>query len=229
MPVSLLGPVISGFLNYLKNQNLENSIRGAYALIQSVSSAVNAVLMVILRVKQQEAGAWKYVQPLARDVGDELASMADDTQFVTERIVDTILPRSLAFLNGYIFSHGIVPLRNQVRSIEGEIGKLSGRVSVLEIWRKTYADPHIMDWRRFNSYFNTWPVDVLNTWHSWFGNPHLFGQWAAAPVVGPIVSYLAEADHQQTRDNLSLIMTDAWSEAPNATWENILQWLVTSS
>jgi len=45
-------------------------------------------------------------------------------------------------------------------------------------------------------------------------------------LIGPLVSYLAAPEHKTTRDNLTLIIADAWTEDTNLVWEAVLRLMV---
>lgn len=225
--IPIVGNAVSALINYFKQQQVNRNItelwRGATVTAQWVGWFVDFVSDVFGAAKGGEdaSEAW------ATNAGGSIAKIGLDLKDVTEHTYNTVIPNSMSWLRGDIYKNGINPLRAWLGRVEKEIGALSGRVSVLEFWRKDYADPHIRDWREFNSWFHTYPIGVVNTWHDWFQRPHNFALWAAPPLIGPIVSYLAAPEHQQSRDNLTRIMAQAWQEVPNDIWEDTLAFLVT--
>src|SRR6266702_78261 len=226
---ALVGIVAHGIgviLGYLRQQQQSQSLDRAWTALTSTAGWIDWFSRFVAEVFSAAKGGEDASEQWSANVRDDLAKLGDDLKTITEHTYDVVIPHSLSYLNGYVFSHGIVPLRNTVSSIEKEMGALSGRVSVLEFWRRDYADPHIRDWRRFNSWFHEWPIGVVTQWHEWFQHPHDFALWAAAPMIGPLVSYLAADEHKQTRDNLGLIILDSWTEDTRSAWEAWLRFMV---
>lgn len=163
----------------------------------------------------------------ATDAATQIEEVGADLKAITEHTYGTVIPHSLSWLAGFIVSHWIDPLRRDVAYLKERVAFLLGWRGQIDSWRRNFVDPNVEKWVGFRQWFDTWPQSVLFRWHEWFERPDEFAQWATPPLVGPIVSYLAGKEHTVSRDNLSLIMTQAWQEVPNRTWELILQYMVT--
>ena len=164
----------------------------------------------------------------ATDAAGQAERIGQDVKDITEKLVDTIIPHSLSWAIGYVWSHGITPLGQRVEALEDTMLVVLARLDVLESWRVKFVDPNLTRWIGWHEWFSGWPQNVLFTWHDWFEHPAHFGQWAAAPVVGPLVAYLADREHKETRDNLTEIVLAAMSERPEQSWEAVQRWLVTN-
>lgn len=227
--IPIIGNAVNALVNYFKQQQTSRNIdllwRGAIVTAQWIGWFADFVGDVFGAAKGGENASEEW----SGNAAGSIEKIGSDLKDVTEHTYNTVLPNSLSWLRGNIYANGINPIRREITSIEKQLGTISGRVSVLEFWRKDYADPHIRDWRIFNSWFHTYPIGVVNLWHEWFQHPHEFALWAAAPLIGPLVSYLAAPEHKDTRDNLALIMVQSWQEVPNRVWEDVLDWMVTES
>src|SRR5947209_6687492 len=148
----------------------------------------------------------------ATDAGTQVEEIGSDVKQISEHTIHVIIPHSLSWLAGYVVSHWIDPLRADVAYLKDRVAFLLGWRGQIDSWRHNFVDPNVEKWVGFREWFTTWPQSILFRWHEWFEKPDEFAQWAAPPLVGPIVSYLAAQGHRQTRDNLMLIMLRAMQE-----------------
>lgn len=165
---------------------------------------------------------------VASDTATQAEVIGQDVKDITEHTYGVVIPHSMSWLAGYLVSHFIAPLQERMSKAESDIRFLLGWRSQIDVWRHDFVDPNVEKWIGFHEWFTGWPQGVLFRWHDYFDNPAHFADWATAPLVGPIVAYLAAAEHRQSRDNLSRIMVDAWEEVPNDVWISILKWSVTT-
>jgi hypothetical protein len=162
----------------------------------------------------------------ATEAATQIEVIGQDVKDTTERIVQTILPHSMSWLSGYLVSHFITPLQSRMSAAESSISFLLGWRGQIDTWKNDYVNPHLADWIQFDDFFYAWPITILLTWQDWFNKPDGFAQWAAPPLIGPLVSYLAAPEHKQTRDNLASIMVKAWSEEADAVFDDMLTFLL---
>jgi hypothetical protein len=155
----------------------------------------------------------------ATEAATQIEVIGEDVKDTTERIVQTIIPHSMAWLSGYIVSHFISQLQAAVKELQSNVSFLMGWRNQIDAWRNEFVDPNVELWVGFRQFFDGWPQGILFRWKDYFDNPDHFAQWAAAPLIGPLVSYLAAPEHKQTRDNLTDIIAKAWAEES----EDILQ------
>lgn len=165
----------------------------------------------------------------ATEAATQIEVIGQDVKDTTERIVGTILPHSMAWLSGYLVSHFITPLQQAVAELKSNVAFLLGWRGQIDTWRKDYVDPHISDWITFDDFFYSWPLSILLMWKDWLAQPAGFGQWAAPPLIGPLVSYLAAPEHKQTRDNLTGIIAQAWAEESQTVLDAVLTFLVSDT
>jgi hypothetical protein len=142
----------------------------------------------------------------------QIEVIGEDVKDTTERIVQTIIPHSMAWLSGYMVSHFISPLQSAVKELQSDVSFLMGWRNQIDSWRHEFVDPNVELWVGFRQFFDGWPQSILFRWKDYFDNPDDFAQWATAPLIGPLVAYLAAPEHKQTRDNLTDIIAKAWAE-----------------
>lgn len=162
----------------------------------------------------------------ATDAATQIEQIGSDVKDITEHTYQVVIPRSMSWLAGYLISGAV----DQVRSVIGadlhKIDFLDGWRGQIDTWRNDHVDPELTAWRSFKAWFDTWPTSILTTWHGWFQRPAEFGAWAAPPLIGPLVSYLADGQHKRLRDDLSLILVKAWTDEPTLVMDAVIAWLV---
>lgn len=162
----------------------------------------------------------------ATDAAAQIEVIGQDVKDTSERIVNTIIPHSMAWLSGYIVSHFITQLQQAVRDLQSSVAFLMGWRGQIDTWRHDFVDPNVELWVGFRQFFDGWPQSILFRWKDYFDNPDHFAQWAAAPLIGPMVSYLAAPEHKQTRDNLTDIIATAWAEEANDIFSDVMAFLL---
>lgn len=160
----------------------------------------------------------------ATDVATKVEGIGQDVSDVLDRLIDTIIPHSLSWLDGYIVSSYIDPINDRIDALTSRVESLEDRVSTLESWRSDKADPILDNYQAWRQWFDTWPQGILFRWHDWFAKPEGFVDWVGDMLVGPTVSYLGDKDHRETRDNLAEIMVKAWTERSTPIWIELLEW-----
>lgn len=227
-PVQVIGGFLSGFLNYLQQKRTDARITSAMDMAEAVNQWVGRAITAIITYDEQEFGAVGFSAQYAKQIGHDLEQIQGTHERYWNRLFDVIIPKTLAHAVGYVYSDGIVPLRVFQRAALKRFTDDEGRLNVLEGWRQQWVDPNIatLEGFRANVIANYFPV--VNVLRDWLTHPGDFGDWAAAPITGPLIAYLADQTHQQSRDNLSRIMVAAWQEVPNDVWESVLQWVVTT-
>jgi hypothetical protein len=161
----------------------------------------------------------------ATDAATQIEEIGQDVKDITEHTYQVVIPHSMSWLAGYIVSHFIDQLRRAVAILNQEVAKIEQWEAEIKVWRARFVDPNVTLWVGFRQWFDTWPRGVLERWHMYFTHPDQFAQWAAPPLIGPLVSYLAAPAHKQTRDSLTLILLKAWSEEPTRVLDAIEMWL----
>lgn len=163
----------------------------------------------------------------ATDAATQIAAVGQDVNDITGHTYRVVIPHSLSWLAGYVVTTWIDPIRKDIDTVKSSVSFLMGWRGQIDTWRKDHVDPTLTKYLAFKTYFDGWPTTALTTLHGWLTKPAEFAQWAAPPLIGPIVSYIASPAHKQSRDVLTLALVDAWSERPIDTWEAILRWVIT--
>lgn len=225
-PTEVMSGFLNGFFQYLQAQAINGKFSNATAMIEAVNNWVGRVITAIADVQGQEQGAVLWSATDAKQIGHDFEQIEGDWESNFDRLLDTILPQSFKHLVGYVYSDGIVPLRVAMRATQDSIVTVTGRVNTLFAWRNTYVDPLLEGYQQFIAWWDANFSAPALTLIDWLDHPGNFGTWAAPPIVGPLIAYLADATHQQSRDNLAKIMVAAWYEEPNDIWALMMQWLL---
>lgn len=200
----------------------ENVALGFIKVYQILTDFARGVVFVLSQVY----GAKKYEFPLAQKIGHDIQTAQIDTQNTISHVAFTILPNSLNYAVGYVWSHGITPLEKRFGPVESALKFLLGWRGQIDFWRKRTVDPFIVTERNFQKWFATWPITVLNTWHDWLTHPNQFAAWADPPIAATLPGYLASGPAKRDRDNLSAVLLTAWPEDTKVTQDLINRWLL---
>lgn len=165
----------------------------------------------------------------ATDAATQAEVIGQDVKDITEHTYTIVIPHSLSWLAGYIVSHFIAPIEQRLNKDESDIRFLMGWRGQIDVWRHQFVDPNVERWVGFHEWFVTWPQSILFRWKGYFDHPDEFGSWAAAPIIGPLVAYLAAPEHKTTRDNLTRVMSQAWSEESSRVFDDMLTFLLSDT
>lgn len=170
--------------------------------------AVAELLSAMLWVLGQVQGAWRFVQPLAEGVGKDWEQLAGEYDATFTHLTDTVIPRSLAHAVGYVFSTGIVPLRQQLRKVDSQLRFLMGWRGQIDTWRKHTVDPAITDWRQFHHWFDHNAAPIIATVDGWLKHPDRFAKWAV-PILGdPLTVWFVNQAKRSTQDAVAAVLAD---------------------
>lgn len=218
----MIAALISAIKQFLGNVTSAGDGVTIGGVTQWVADIVNAIVWVM----GQELGSVQYSEQYATQIGKDFEQIEGYQIARWNALLTRILPNTVANAVGYVYSNGIDPLRHDVASLHTQVNALVELTNSLESWRNSIVDP---DLAYILYTLNAWGRDYGQAWATlddWLLRPGDFGQWAAAPVIGPLVAYLADPDHAQTRDNLTGIISGAWSEQPDKTFDDFLKMLV---
>lgn len=175
----------------------------------------------------QVSGAWKYVQDTCHQIGHDFEQIEGATENRFDYLTGTFIPHSLAWLNGYIYSHKIAPLEGRMADAERAITDLQAAMIDVQNWRRTYVTPNIQLLLKFRADFYAGDQPSIDVLIDWLRHPDHFGVWAAPPLIGPTIAYYADDAHKRSRDNLTDVIGGAWAETPSAVWSDFEAMLVT--
>lgn len=224
---ALAGPIIGALEDALNHpSDAGGGQEGQDVFNANIQDLVGEIGEGVLWVFGQVYGSWKWSLSRAQQIGKDFETIQGANQSSMQHIVDNVLPNSLAYLNGLIFSTGIVPLRNDVRGINTKLTAIAKWQKAIDTWRTKTVDP---DLAKLNTFLQQWSktyepaVKVLLTW---LRNPGTLATYVAGPIIAPLVGQLGTDAHKPGRDALTVLMVRSWDEQTNPVWEAILQWVV---
>lgn len=221
-PVQVISGLLSGLTSYLEAKRAQKTIDSVQSQADAIGTWLARTITAIVGVWHQQQGAVDTSQQYAKQIGHDLIQVEGATEARFRLVRDQWLPHSLAFLSGRLYQQAIVPLRRQVQGLIAQLAAIIGRLVALERWRQSWVDPAIANYYGVrNTNLPAW-----RQLRQWLAAPGEFGQWAAPPITGPLIGYLAADQHKASRDNLSLILSAAWTEVPDRTWQHLLALLV---
>lgn len=224
---AIAGPIISGIEGALEGASSAGSGQeGQDVFNANIADMVKEVAEGVLWVFGQVYGSWKWSYPRSQQIGRDFETIQGANQSAILHLTEQILPNSLAYLEGYIFSHGIVPLRRQVATLDTRVKALVKWQGEIDAWRKHTVDPAIAQSKAFIAAFNRDDRPAINTLRGWLKDPGVFAKWAAPFLIPPLVGNLATDHFTRARDTLALMLVQSWNDETNAVWEGVLQWVV---
>lgn len=227
-PVQIVGNFLNSFFGYLQAKRTAASIAACFDAIEAVNNWLGRTITAIADYDTQEMGAVQYSADAAQQIGHDLEQIQGTHQRYWNRLFDVILPHSLQHAFEYTRQWAIDYFSPPITQLENYVRDLLNRTSRLEGWERDVVDPDLSLLLNFRSDFFRGDQPSINVLIDWLRRPGDFGEWATPPIIGPVVAYLADPAHETTRDNLSRILVDAWTEVPNDIWEAILRWSVTT-
>lgn len=218
-----------GLYGQIKSGLSSGTVKNYGPYIDNVATWVEALVSGIAWVFGQEAGAVKYSAQYVHNFTSWLGAAESAREASFTRLTDVILPASFAHLVQYVYTTWVVPINNDLQGLHNQVSALVQSLNAIDGWITNTANPDLYALLVFrqgliSGYMPQW--DVLN---DWLARPGDFGQWAAAPIIGPLVAYLADPAHKLTRDNLTAIIAQAWSEEAEGVWEDVQQWLTANT
>lgn len=220
---NIIGAAVQVILNALGGAaNAGNPQEALIVAVMNLSAQVRALASALGRYLHDVMGAWQFAKAHVIGAGQAIGDLGYDQRVMWHHLLTVILPDSLQYTVGYVFSKGIVPLRAQVAGLQNQIRFLLGWRGQIDTWRRDWADPNITAWRAWHAWFLGWPQTILLRWQRWFDRPAEFAAWAAAPLIGPTLGYYSDPAHQRSTDTLATIVVDATPDV----WRHVEQAIV---
>lgn len=204
--------VFFGSAGDVANTTVQDATVGIYSMVQALSNFLQQLL-------GDEMTAWRKAGPNIRAGGLGLGNLAWNDLYAWNRLLHTIIPRSLQYLNGQVHEWA----GPKFTRIWRYLALLNRRVWFLIGWQHHWAGPWIKNWIRWRRWFYTWPNRTLVHVHNWLLNPHLFATWATPPLVPKILGYLSPPRHRPERLALARIVVDGSVGIPHAVEQAALQ------
>lgn len=165
-------------------------------------------------------------QPYANEAALGYRELAQAMDGVVRHIIWTIIPGSIRWVEGDLVRRFIAPMQGDIAALKTTVGILTGRVNSLQWWQDHWIIPRIESlypwWLKWSPTIDGAPWSLVYL----LRYPEQFSQYLAAPMTGVIVSYLGQRAHKTTRDNLTMIMLNAFSEQPAFTLDAMERWLL---
>lgn len=233
-PVALVAPAagpllvtgIKALIQFYEQRKNDQSLASLQSSVAQLYRWENFAWNVVNDVFGAAKGGEAISQGVSHDAGDKVEAIGKYVKDITEHTYNVVIPHSLAWLDGYINSHEITPIKRRLAADESQIRFLMGWRGQIDSWRRNYVDPNLAAWVTFHKWFNGYPLASVNELHDWLTKPGTFGKWAAPAIAAPFVAYLGDKHNEAVRDSLTLIMVDAWQEKPDLVWDGLLEWLV---
>jgi hypothetical protein len=185
-----------------------DAITRLWSYCRQLTLYIGDTLAALIQTGRLEKEAWVDAKDNAAHAADDMTNTAGASRGAFQHLFNRVLPASLAWLDGKLMTHEIVPIKQRLSADESDIRFLLGWRGQINFWRENTVDPTVIAYRNFWDYFKGKPRAAVDTWVGWFEHPGEFGTWAAAPMIGPLIGYLANPDHTGTRDNLTRIIVD---------------------
>jgi hypothetical protein len=146
------------------------------------------------------------------DAGNQVGEIGLQLYNVTKRLIDTIIPGSMSWVRGDIILHDIDPLRKTVKDLGDKITGFVKFEDTIDAWRKTTVDPDLAKFLAFIKWFDTWPLQVLNTLHDWTQHPSDLARWITPYLAPVIVPYLGDKAQRALLELLTAELLSAISD-----------------
>ena len=224
-PVQIVAQFLNGFITYLRQKRTDGQIADAMDMIEAVNNWVARVITALAGVFYQELGSVRYNDAVAQKIGNDMRGIEQIQEANWNNLFDTILPNSLKHAYGVAQQWAIGYFSPPITDLYNHINDLNRSRATDEDWLYNWVIPTIRQLLVFRDDFFKGDQPAINVLNDWLAHPGHFGDWAAAPITGPLIAYLADDAHELSRDNLTGIVGRAWSEKAERTWEEIEAWL----
>lgn len=158
----------------------------------------------------------------ATDAAAQIEEIGGAFRDTIHHTYEVVIPHSLSWLAGYVVAHWIDPLRRDIALLNHRVDDLAQRIASLEHWRAHTVDPILARLLNFQADVTDNYLPAVRILKDWLDHPDHLADWLAQWIVGPIVSYLADDLHKHTRDNLTLIIAQAWADRPEMVWDDFV-------
>lgn len=225
-PVNFVTGIAQAVNSYLQDKLTQQWGQDTIAAINELSKWVTDGWQGLTFSGQQEQGSVQYSDQYATQIGHDFEQIEGTTENTISHVAFTILPNSLQYTVGYIVSRWIGPLQVRMTAAENFIQRVDDDVIAIHAWLFPYASNAVAEWYAFAKWWNANFAAPADTLIDWLKHPAHFGEWAAYPVLGPIIAYLQYPAHDEYRDALNTVVLRAWSEHPGDTLTEIELWLI---
>lgn len=227
--VPFITRAVSGVLEFLKFQNITDSLNALTEFVFKSTNQIYATVAAMWWAANEQFGAWGFVQRKAKDAGDGFTEIQQDQGDMWHHLYTRVLPHSLAHLEGKIGATSISPLHRDIEAVlkqsDAELRQINGILG----WMKNYATPLLTGYQQFVKWWDANFAEPAATLIDWLRHPDNFAKWATPPLAGALVAYYADNAHKVTRDNLALIIADAFAEESGKVFDALMEWATTDT
>ena len=186
----------AGWTGKLSDTTLRDALVGVWATIASMAEWIKTIT-------DSEHGAWQFSHPQAVGAAWGLGETAYALAHGMVRIVDVIVPNSLAWLDGETHQWVDAKYDPQLSELYSDVDDINDRLNRVQTWRNAWVDPQLTADLGYRQFLQGWPQSQWFTIKGWFADPAVFARWATAPLIGPTIAYYADRAHADSRDNMT--------------------------
>lgn len=206
---------------------LGNGVSAIGSLFGISGSKARGVMMVILHpplalaswlqsLFTREYDSWVQGNKDVKTGADGYADIASASSFAWDRLLNTILPNSLSWLDGHWvqrFDAWLVNIYEPFYRVQvWDDDQIFEWEKQTDDWRYKWVDPNITDWRNWHDWFDTWPHKMISWIYSWWNYPDEFANWAAPVLAWPLAIQYARTENRTLRDFLTETLVDSWPD-----------------
>jgi hypothetical protein len=180
----------------------------------------------VLDVFADVYAAWQKADDAGKQIGHDFEQVEGDIEADFDYVVNTILPHSLQYLYGLIVSKNLHGISTDITDLTNQLKTLTTTVKKDDDWIDQTGKPDLSKLLAWMQYVQTHDQPAIDVLIKWLASPSTFGQFAAAPIVGPLIQYLAASAHSESRDNMMLVIMNALQEKPDDVFTAFTEWLV---
>lgn len=205
----ILGSAANFFLGFLVNpSSAGSSTESLQVAIGQLIGELNYLQRVVSDLAVDQKFLAKGGLGTAEFINRTAVKLANDYSTTIGHLVDNVIPNTLSWLEGQIYSQAIVPLRQRADHLEARAAALEDWEGDIKVWRSQTVDPTLRDWRDWYAFWRTWPLATITTVYDWLNHPSDFADLWTEVLVTPIVDSLVSGQHETRLQTLTSQIID---------------------
>jgi hypothetical protein len=204
----------------ISNTDIQDATVGLYSMILQLANWSADLATTNLR-------AWEDNQGYIRRAGVDVQEIGSNDYYMWGHLLHAILPHSLAWLDGHTHQWVDGKYTPIINTINSRIGWLMENVKALVSWRKSFADPTLVNYRGWRTWFDGWPRGAVFTVQSWKTEPRAFYEFAVPKIAANLLAYYDLPAHNREAIQIAQIAVDhspdVWRHVETAMVRVLLQ------